>query len=117
LKRKATIDEYLHKLRRFAGSEYGLLIRSQFQDTNGSSELAMLVAPTPEELEQLERAVAVMTPQEKADAAGLSDEQVQRIAEDAKVETGVFAIFMNGYAMHYQRASQAANAGGSEDCS
>ena len=50
---------------RFAGSEYGNMIRGRFTDIKGSSELAMLAAPTGEELKQLKTAVAIMTPQEK----------------------------------------------------
>jgi hypothetical protein len=61
-KAKISIDEYLKKLARFAGSDYGRMIREQFQDMKGSSELAMLAAPGADELEQLEKAVAIMTP-------------------------------------------------------
>ena len=35
----------------FAGNEYGNMVRSRFADIKGSSELAMLVAPSDEELE------------------------------------------------------------------
>jgi hypothetical protein len=65
----------------------------------------MLVAPTSEELQQLEKAVAIMTPDEKQNAENLSDEQVQKIAADAKVDPANLAIFMNGYALHYKRVS------------
>jgi len=44
------------------------MIRSQFKDIEGSSELAMLAAPSAEELEQLKKAVAIMTPAEKQKA-------------------------------------------------
>jgi hypothetical protein len=57
----------------------------------------MLAAPTTEEYTQLQRAVAIMTGNEKENACNLSDEQVQRIALDAKIDTGMFAIFVNGY--------------------
>ena len=67
--------------------------------------MAMLAAPTTEELDQLKRAVAIMTPGEKENAAVLADEQIQRIAEDARVDTGNLAIFFNGYALHCKRVS------------
>ncbi len=38
-----------------------------------------------------------MTGDEKENACNLSDEQVKRIALDAKIDTGMFAIFVNGY--------------------
>ena len=57
----------------------------------------MLASPTTEEYTQLQRAVAIMTPDEKENACNLSDEEVQRIALDAKIDTGMFAIFVNGY--------------------
>ncbi|MHC4665787.1 MAG: hypothetical protein ACYS9T_07505 [Planctomycetota bacterium] len=105
MRRKISIDQYLEKLARFAGSEYGNMIRTQFQDIKGSSELAMLAAPSEEELEQLKKAVAIMTPAEKGKAERLSDEQVQRIAADAEIDPANFAIFINGYALRCRRAS------------
>ena len=59
----------------------------------------MLQSPSGEEFEQLQRAVAIMTPREKENADNLTDEQVHRIAEDAKIDAGIFAIFINGYAL------------------
>jgi len=88
---------------RFAGSEYGRLVREQFRDNEGSSELGMLASPTAEELEQLRRSVAIMTAEEKANADKLTDEQLHKIAADAKVEPGMLAIFINGYALHYRK--------------
>ncbi len=93
------IDQYLEKVARFSGSDYGQMVRSQFQDIGGASELAMLAAPTPEELAQLKKAVAIMTPAEKQNAETLSDEQIQKIAEDAQIDPANFAIFINGYAL------------------
>lgn len=98
-----SIDEYLAKVSRFAGSEYGRIVREQFRDNDGFSELGMLASPTPDELEQLRRAVAIMTPDEKQTAANLTEEQIHRIASDAKVEPGLLAIFLNGYALHHRR--------------
>lgn len=65
----------------------------------------MLAAPSQEELEQLKRAVAIMTPVEKQDADLLTDEQIQKIAADAGVDPANFAIFVNGYALNCKRVS------------
>jgi len=65
----------------------------------------MLVAPNKEEMEQMEKAVAIMTPSEKEDADKLSDEQIQRIAADVGVDCGILAIFINGYALYCKRVS------------
>ena len=81
------------------------MIRSQFKDIRGSSELAMLAAPSSEELEQLKRAVAIMTPSEKEKVDSLTDEQIQRIAADAEIAPANLAIFVNGFALHCKRVS------------
>lgn len=60
----------------------------------------MLVCPTARELEQLKKAVAIMTPSEKLNAAKLNDDQIQKIAEDAGIDPANFAIFINGYILH-----------------
>jgi hypothetical protein len=80
------------------------MVRSQFQDICGASELAMLAAPTPDELVELRRAVAIMTSAEKENADTLTDEQIERIAEDAQIDPANFAIFINGYAIHCKRS-------------
>jgi len=100
---KISIEQYLEKVARFSGSEYGKMIRCQFEDIQGDSELAMLVAPSPEEVEQLRKAVAIMTPSEKEHADTLSDEQIERLAADAQIDPANLAIFMNGYALHCKR--------------
>jgi hypothetical protein len=96
----------LQKLEAFVDSDYGRQFRRQFADNRGSSELAMLAAPSRDEYEELKRAVAIMTADEKTSAATLSDEQVARIAEDAGVDSGKFAIFMNGFALECKRANK-----------
>ena len=68
----------------------------------------MLAAPTAEELEQLKKAVAIMTTDEKEKADSLTDEQIQRIATDAEVDPANLAIFINGYALHCKRVSRPA---------
>jgi len=65
----------------------------------------MLASPTTEELEQLRRAIAIMTPTEKENAANLIDEQIHKIAADAQVDPGLLAIFINGYALHVKHRS------------
>ena len=102
---KISIEQYLEKVARFSNSDYGMMIRNQFKDIKGSSELAILAAPSAEELEQLKKAVAIMTPDEKQNADSLTDEQTQRIADDAQIDPANFAIFINGYALHCKRVS------------
>jgi hypothetical protein len=102
---KISLGEYLEEVARFCDNQYGSTVRGRFEDVQGTSELAMLVAPTRDELAQLRRAVAIMTPSEKQDADRLSDEQVERIAADAHVDPANFAIFMNGYTLMCKRVS------------
>ena len=89
----------------FTDNEYGKLLREQFKDIQGSSELAMLASPTEEEIEQLQKAVAIMTADEKQAAEILNDEQIEKIAADAKVDQANLAIFFNGYALNCKRVS------------
>jgi hypothetical protein len=65
----------------------------------------MLVAPNAAELAEFKKAVAIMTPDEKANAAHLTDEQVQKIAADAQADPANIAIFFNGFALHCKRVS------------
>jgi hypothetical protein len=51
-------------------------------------------------MEQLRKAVAIMTSQEKQNAANLTDDEVRKIADDAKIDPALFAIFINGYTLH-----------------
>jgi len=94
-----TIEDYLKSLKAFVDEPYGKQIRRQFQSIDGSSELAMLQSPSREEYEQFCRAVAIMTPAEKQAAETLSDEQIEKIAEDANVDKAILSIFINGYAI------------------
>jgi hypothetical protein len=100
---KISLDEYLEEVARFCENDYGKQVRGRFQDMDGTSELAMLAAPTTEELKQLRTAVAIMTPGEKQDARRLSDEQIARLAADAHVDPANLAIFLNGYALRLRR--------------
>lgn len=94
-----TIEEYLKSLESFVDNAYGRQIRQQFQSLDGKSELAMLQSPSRDEFDQLQRAVAIMTPAEKENAETLTDEQINRLAEDAVVDKATLAIFINGYAI------------------
>ena len=100
---KMSIEEYLEKVARFSGSDYGKMIRTQFQDIYGDSELAMLTAPSAGELDEMRKAVAIMTSDEKEKADELTDEQIQKIASDAQIDPANLAIFMNGYILHCKR--------------
>ncbi len=85
--------------------EFGHRVRQQFEDSRGSSELAMLQTPSSDELAQLKKAFAIMTPAEKQNAENLTDEQIQKIAADAEIDAGIFAIFINGYALECKKDS------------
>ncbi len=98
-----SIDDYLQKLGRFVDDEYGRRFRKQFEDRRGTAELAMLQSPTANEMEQLEKAVAIMTPDEKQNAAALTDETARRIAKDAGIDPALFAIFINGYVLECKK--------------
>ncbi len=103
--KKFSLDLYLKKLSLFVDDEFGQRFRQQFEDNRGSSELAMLETPSGDELDQISRAVAIMTPSEKENAGNLTDEQVLRIADDAKVDHGILAISINGYVLECKRVS------------
>lgn len=94
-----TIEEYLKSLEAFVDNAYGRQIRQQFQSIDGKSELAMLQSPSRDEFEQLSRAVAIMTPAERNSAETLTDEQIERLADDAMADKAIIAIFINGYAI------------------
>ena len=102
---KLTIEQYLDRMAGFADHDYGRLVRGSFADDDGSAELAMLASPTADEVGQLRRAVAIMTSREKADPAGLTDGQIEKIARDACVDPAVLAIFVNGYVLECKRVS------------
>jgi len=103
MKPALTLDQYLQKLALFTDNEYGKMVRTQFKDIKGSAELAMLASPTTDELSQLKKAVAIMTKDEKQNPCNLTDEQIQRIASDAGIDPGIFAIFINGYCLERKR--------------
>jgi signal recognition particle GTPase len=94
-----SIEEYLKTLERFVGDPYGAQVRSRFAGMDGRSELAVLQSPSWDEYDQLSRAVAIMTPAEKENAAELNEQQIRRIADDAGADPALLAIFLNGYAI------------------
>jgi hypothetical protein len=65
----------------------------------------MLASPSKNEVEQLKKAVAIMTADEIKNAGSLTDEQVKKIARDAGIDSALLAIFINGYALHCKRVS------------
>ncbi len=97
------LDEYVAKLERFAGDAYGRQFRSRFAGIDGRSELAALQSPSRDELEQIKRAAAIMTPAEKENAASLDEKQIRRIAEDAKADPALIAIFLNGFVLENRK--------------
>jgi len=102
---KISIDKFLEKIRQFADNDYGKTVRTNFKDNTGLSELAMLASPTGSEIEQIKRAVAIMTEKEKRNAQNLTDQRVKEIADDAGTDPAIFSIFINGYALHCKRVS------------
>jgi hypothetical protein len=98
-----TIEQYLERIGRFVDEPFAKQLRKQFADRRGDSELVVLQAPSRDEYEQLCRLAAVMTPQEKASADGLTDEQVRKLAADAKADPALAAIFFNGYVLELRK--------------
>lgn len=104
--RQITIEKYLQKLAAMAGDPFGRQVREHFKDFRGTSELGMLASPSLDELDALRKAVAVMTPAEKTGAHELTDAQVALIAQDARIDPAIFAVFINGYAIELRKVSQ-----------
>ncbi len=65
----------------------------------------MLASPSSDETSQLQKAVAIMTESEINNAGELTDEQVGKIAQDAKIDPALLAMFINGYALYCKRVS------------
>jgi len=84
---------------------FGKQFRGFFADNKGSAQLAMLASPSKSEVEQLRKAVAIMTKDEIKNADSLTDEQVKKIAQDAGTDPALLAIFINGFALHCKRVS------------
>jgi glycerol dehydrogenase-like iron-containing ADH family enzyme len=97
------LEQYLEKVLQKTSDSFGRQYRGFFADNKGSAELAMLASPSKEEAQQLKIAVAIMTEDEKKNAERLTDEQVRKIAKDANIDSGMFAIFINGYALYCKK--------------
>lgn len=97
---KLTLTQFLEKIAQKTDDSFGKQMRSFFADNKGSAQLAMLASPSKNEVEQLRKAVAIMTEDEIKNADRLTDEQVRKIAQDAKIDPALFAIFINGYILH-----------------
>ena len=94
-----SIEEYLEYVGRGRGDAFGRRYRSQFRDTRGTAELAMLAAPTEAEYKDFSRAVAAMSAEEKAHPENLSDEEIRAMAARCGAEAGNVSIFVNGYVL------------------
>jgi hypothetical protein len=105
LSKPISLHQFLEKVAQKTDDSFGKQFRGFFADNNGSAELAMLASPTKDEVDQLKKAVAIMTEAEKKNAERLSDQQVEKIARDAGIDSAVFAIFINGYSLHCKRVS------------
>jgi len=100
MKTNISLRQFLEKVAAKTDDDFGRQFRSFFADNKGSAELAMLASPRADEIEQLKKAVAIMTESEIKNADKLGDEQVKKIADDAKIDSALLAIFINGYALH-----------------
>lgn len=98
-----SLQEYLSKVLQKADDSFGRQYRGFFADSKGNSELAMLASPTKDEAGQLKKAVAIMTQDEINRADVLDDKEVKKIAQDAKIDPAVLAIFINGYALYCKK--------------
>ena len=98
------IEEYLQDVGRFRQGSFGKQFRSQFRDSRGTAELAMLAAPTEEEYEDFQRAVAVMTVQQKQCPEKLTNEHIADIAQWSNADRGNVSIFINGYVLARKKA-------------
>lgn len=98
-----TIEAYLEHVGRNRNSAFGRRFRSQFRDSRGTAELAMLAAPTNEEYDDFSRAVAVMASREKEHPETLNDDAIADIAQRAQVDPGNVAIFINGFVLERTR--------------
>jgi hypothetical protein len=101
------INEYLNYVGRFCRSRFGKQFRSQFRDTKGTAELAMLAAPSDAEYEDFRRAVAAMTQEQKAHPEKLGDMQIKDIATKAQADCGNIGIFINGFILARKKANSA----------
>jgi len=93
------IENYLEDVGRCRNNKFGQRFRSQFRDTAGSAELAMLASPSEQEYREFCETVKVMSENEKKNADNLSDDQIAEISSLAKADQGNVNIFFNGFAL------------------
>jgi len=93
------IEDYLEDVGRCRDNTFGQRFRSQFRDTRGSAELAMLASPNEQEYRDFCETVKVMTEVEKKNAEKLTDEQITDISRRAQADQGNVNIFFNGFAL------------------
>jgi len=93
------IEQYLQYVGQQRKNSFGKRFRSQFQNTQGTAELAMLAAPNETEYQDFCRAVAAMTTGEKENVELLNSEQIKNIAQRAQADCGNISIFLNGYVL------------------
>jgi len=103
------MESYLSLVGGQRGSGFGRRFRSQFRDSRGTAELAMLAAPSEQEYQEFCQIVKAMTAKEKANVSVLNDEDVRGIAERAGTDGGLTAIFLNGYVLARQQAGPKKN--------
>ena len=94
-----TIEMFLDQIGRFRQSRFGRQFRNQFRDTRGTSELAMLKAPTEDEFRQLCKIAEVMADSEKVKPELLDDNDIEDIASRAQCDRGIAAILINGFVL------------------
>jgi len=106
----ADIKAYLAHVGEQRHSEFGRRFRTQFRDSRGTAELAMLAAPTQQEYGDFCRVVEAMTDKEKQNPEQLSDEDVRAIAQRGHADPGNVSIFLNGYILAQKEASKSTKA-------
>ena len=99
MKSDLTFEIFLDQIGRFRQSKFGKQFRNQFRDMRGTSELAMLKAPSEDEFQQLCRIVEVMADSEKAKPELLDDNDIEDIASRAQCDRGIVAILINGFVL------------------
>ena len=85
LSKPISLQQFLEKVAQKTDDSFGKQFRGFFADNKGSAELAMLASPSKNEVEQLKKAVAIMTADEIKNAGSLTDEQVKKIAQDGEL--------------------------------
>jgi len=99
------IEDYLEYVGRFRQNDFGRQFRTQFRDTRGTAELAMLASPSQSEFDDFRRTVQAMTEQEKSAPEELTDQQIADLARRTGADPGHVNIFINGYILARKNAA------------